>query len=250
MFLAYYARACATLFSPLLVQQIVTHCRPISRWRTLSTTFPNKVRSATIEEVAFITFTLSPSITSSENLTSVANYIAFLHANNSTSSLLLTDGPLVAMATITSPLSFRIIALNQDMWIFEKIAASKFSLKTDRGGGFQTSLMECTIEATLSWTCDTWYSSKYLVALLLSQLGSWSLPPCNRLFLWFQMNHAWMKNYFSSCTQIRFSRYSMSSIMLDCPWEHFCNFDKLPDHTSFATSQSHKACMVVFGNLV
>ena len=150
MFLAYYARACATLFPPLLMQHIVTHCRPSSKWQTLSTTFPNKDRSATDEEVAFITFTLSPSITSSENPTSVANYIAFLHSNNSASSLLLTDGPLAAMVAITSPLSFQIIALNPDMWIFEKIAALKFSLKTDRGCDFQTLLMECTTEATLS----------------------------------------------------------------------------------------------------
>ena len=76
---------------------------------------PNKDRSATDEEVAFITFTLSPSITSSENPTSVANYIASLHSNNSASSLLLTDGPLAAMVAITSPLSFQIIALNPDM---------------------------------------------------------------------------------------------------------------------------------------
>lgn len=38
--------------------------------------------------------------------------------------------------------------------------------------------------------------------------------------------------------------------MTDCPCEHFCSFNMLPSHTSWATSQSHKTCMTDSGKLV
>ena len=38
--------------------------------------------------------------------------------------------------------------------------------------------------------------------------------------------------------------------MSDCPCEHFCSFNMLPSHISWATSQSHKTCMTDSGNLV
>ena len=57
---------------------------------------------------------LSPSTIKSLNLASTANYKAFRQASISTSSLSITGGPLAEIDAITSPLPFRIIALNQE----------------------------------------------------------------------------------------------------------------------------------------
>ena len=110
IFLACCARAWTTRLPPLLIQLKFTQCIPQTKWHTSSTTLPKSDWLAEEEDKAFITLLLSPSITSSENLASVANSTAFLHANNSASSLLLTGGPPVDITAITSPLSFRIMA--------------------------------------------------------------------------------------------------------------------------------------------
>lgn len=44
-------------------------------------------------------------------------------------------GPIADIAAITSLFSFWIIAPNPELFKFEKIAASKFNLKIDAGGG-------------------------------------------------------------------------------------------------------------------
>ena len=60
--------------------------------------------------MAFITFTLSPSIISLVKPASTANSIDLLHANSSTSSLEFTFGPFAIIATITWSCSLQTIA--------------------------------------------------------------------------------------------------------------------------------------------
>lgn len=76
---------------------------------------PINDRSAFKEEIACMTLVLPPSITGSENPSSIVNSIAFLHASISASSLHCTARPLANTAAITSPLSFLITAPNPDL---------------------------------------------------------------------------------------------------------------------------------------
>ena len=60
----------------------------------------------------------------------------------------------------------------------------------------------------------------------------------------------WTKNSSTSSNASWSSKYSISWIISACPCKHFYNFIMLLAYTSWAASQSHKACTTISGNLV
>ena len=101
---------------------------PCIKWRLSSTTQPRMEWLGRDEEMACMTFALSPSIIKLVKPTSTANSKDLLQAINSTSSLFSALGPTADIAAITSPFSLRIIVPIPVLCNLENTAASKFSL--------------------------------------------------------------------------------------------------------------------------
>ena len=88
-----------------------------------------------VEEIDFMTYAFSPSITNFEKPTSIANSNVFLQDKVSASSLSPTGGPFANIDATISPFSLQIIAPTPKLFNFEKIVASKFNLNIDSEGG-------------------------------------------------------------------------------------------------------------------
>lgn len=150
---------------------------------------------------------------SSEKPASMENSSAFLHAKASSSSLFVTGGPLTDKAAITSPFSFQIIGPYPEQFWSAKIAASKFILKTECGGGCHFFLTDAGVKIESCNSCWCLKSLRKSISLLFSQLGSLKLLPYSTAFLWFHINHAWTRNTSGSDLDSLSTRYSNRSII-------------------------------------
>ena len=100
------------------------------------------------------------------------------------------------------------------------------------------------------WSWDFLYSSKKSIAFLFSHLGSFICSPCTTAFLWFQINHAWIRNNSNSIVESLSKRFSNIWKMSCWSFEYFCKLIELPAYTSWATPHSQRACTPDSGNLL
>lgn len=117
------------------------------------------------------------------------------------------------IAAITSPFSFQIIGPYPEQFWSAKIAASKFILKTECGGGCHFFLTDAGVKIESCNSCWCLKSLRKSISLLFSQLGSLKLLPYSTAFLWFHINHAWTRNTSGSDLDSLSTRYSNRSII-------------------------------------
>ena len=130
--------------------------------------------------MVFITITLSPSTTISENPASMAKITTFRHANAFASSLFGTKCPFTDIPAIISPYAFQIIAQNPKHCWSEKTDVSKLSLNRFYGGGFHCCPLGATIEIA-KCSCAFFSLQDILLLLCSANVDPSSVrhaPPC------------------------------------------------------------------------